>query len=137
MAKTTMTPLALIALFISLTETVLGVGVTQLQGLPQMMLLTFVMVFPVIISVVFFVFLWCRPHTLYTPSEYGSPELVAAFERAMSGADRITRKADEIEELVTKIRSVEDELSKKAKDLEEMIEESSKKSRMYAHFIAG
>lgn len=65
------TPLAIIAGFLSLTELVVGVAITQVTGCVQVMLALFVMIFPTLIASAFFAILWSRPHVFYSPAEYG------------------------------------------------------------------
>jgi hypothetical protein len=77
------TPLWVIGLFVSLTETVLGVGVLQTSGSIQIALTAFVLVFPLLIAGMFFAILWWRPYVLYPPTEYGLETDVASYVRAM------------------------------------------------------
>jgi hypothetical protein len=66
------TPLWIIALFVSLTETVLGVAVFQTQGVVQATLTAFVICFPLMIAGIFFFILWHRPYVLYPPTDFRS-----------------------------------------------------------------
>jgi hypothetical protein len=77
------TPLAVIALFLSLTEIVIGVGVIQTSGMVQIMLAGFVIAFDSLIALAFFVILWFRNAVLYPPSEYGPEVNPAEFVAAM------------------------------------------------------
>lgn len=70
-----MTPLLVISLFISLTETVLGIGVIQTTGGIQIALTVFVIVFPLLIATAFFVILWNRNYVFYSPNEYGQQDV--------------------------------------------------------------
>ncbi len=70
-----MTPLLVISLFISLTETVLGIGVIQTTGGIQIALTVFVIVFPLLIAIAFFVILWNRNYVFYSPNEYGRQDV--------------------------------------------------------------
>lgn len=83
--KRVLTPLWIIALFISLTETVLGVGVIQTSGGVQIALTVFVLSFPLLIAGTFFFTLWKKPWVLYAPMEYGTGTDVKDFVREMSG----------------------------------------------------
>jgi hypothetical protein len=60
--KKAITPLWIVALFVSLTETVLGIAVTQTTGGVQVALTVFVLVFPVLIAGSFFAILWHKPY---------------------------------------------------------------------------
>jgi hypothetical protein len=70
--RTLLTPLGIIAAFLSLTEVVLGLALTRVTGPIQIALATFVMVFPVLIAAAFFYILWHRAYVFYAPSEYGN-----------------------------------------------------------------
>ena len=59
--KRAMTPLWIIALFVSLTEAVLGVAVTQTTTEIQVALTAFVIGFPVLIAGAFFIILVLLP----------------------------------------------------------------------------
>jgi hypothetical protein len=76
------TPLGLMAIFVTLTETALGTVATQTTGTVQMLLTIFVITFPVLIAAAFFAILWDRPHHLYHPSEYTAGTTAEIFERA-------------------------------------------------------
>ena len=77
------TPLWIIGLFVSLTETVLGVGILQTSGGIQIALTVFVLVFPLLIAGAFFAILWFRSYVLYPPTEYGPETDVASYVQAM------------------------------------------------------
>lgn len=80
----TLTPLWVISLFVSLTETVLGIGVIQTSGGIQIALTAFVIVFPLLVAGGFFLILWHKPYVFYSPTEYGQQnvrEYVEAMQR--------------------------------------------------------
>ena len=77
------TPLWIIALFVSLTETVLGTAVFKTSGSIQVALTIFVVLFPVFIAGSFFVILWNRAYVLYPPTEYGSETDISSYVNAM------------------------------------------------------
>ena len=78
-----LTPLGIIALFISLSEMIAGVVLTQVTGSIQIILTIFVIVFPILISLMFFYVLWHRPQVFYHPKEYGKETDVTTFSKAM------------------------------------------------------
>ncbi len=80
--KGPLTPLWIIALFVSLVETVLGIGVMQTTGWVQGALTIFVMIFPLLIAGGFFGILWFKPYVLYPPSEFSQQD-VSAYVKAM------------------------------------------------------
>jgi len=69
--KRSLTPLWVISFFVSLTETVLSIGVIKTDGTIQLALTLFVIIFPIFIASVFFLILWNRPYVFYSPTEYG------------------------------------------------------------------
>lgn len=70
--KGRITPLWIIAAFLTLTEAVLGYAVTQTTDGVQIALTCFVIGFALLVAAAFFVILWNRPFVFYSPSEYGS-----------------------------------------------------------------
>ena len=62
-------PLWVISLFVSLTEAVTGIAVTQAHGGVQGALTAFEIVFPLLVASAFFLILWNRPYVLYPPTE--------------------------------------------------------------------
>ncbi|MGH7774968.1 MAG: hypothetical protein ACREQA_22300 [Candidatus Binatia bacterium] len=66
------TPLWVVAAFVTLTETVLGYAVTKVTGNVQIALTSFVIVFALLVAGGFFLILWNRPYVFYPPSEYTS-----------------------------------------------------------------
>lgn len=85
-----LSPLWIISLFLSLTETVLGVGVFRTKGGIQVALTAFVIVFPVLIAIAFFAILWKRAIVLYRPADFGSDVDPQSFADALRdrGADQ-------------------------------------------------
>jgi hypothetical protein len=83
--KKVITPLWIVALFVSLTETVLGFAVIQTAGGIQIALTAFVIVFPLLIAGFFFAILWKKPYVFYPPTEFGAQVNVREFVAAMDG----------------------------------------------------
>jgi hypothetical protein len=95
-----LTPLWVVSLFVSLTETVLGIGVIQTIGGIQIALTVFVMVFPLLIAGAFFGILWHKPYVFYSPSEYAQQD-VRKYVEAMQSRSHIDSKLfPEIEHVV-------------------------------------
>lgn len=65
----------IISLFLTLTETVLGVAVTQTIDGVQVALTDFVLGFPLSVAAAFFMILWIRPWVFYSPGEYGDTDV--------------------------------------------------------------
>lgn len=78
-----LSPLWVISLFLSLSETVLGIGVLKTEGEIQAALTVFVISFPVLVAVAFFIVLWNRPQVFYRPSDFGNLD-PSSFTRGMT-----------------------------------------------------
>lgn len=65
------TPLWIIAAFVSMTEATLGYALTKTADGVQIALTVFVILFAVLVAAAFFLILWHRPFVFYSPSEYG------------------------------------------------------------------
>lgn len=63
-------PLWIIALFLGLSETTVGVAAAQSDGWVQGLLAVFAVVFPLLVSATFFAILWQRPEVLYAPGDF-------------------------------------------------------------------
>lgn len=70
--KGKITPLWIIASFVSLTEVVLGYAITKTTGGVQVSITVFVILFAILVATAFFLILWHRPYVFYAPSEYGN-----------------------------------------------------------------
>jgi hypothetical protein len=88
------TPLWIVAAFVTLTEVVLGYAVTQTQGGVQISLTVFVISYALLVFTAFFLVLWNRPYVFYPPSEYGNAD-PKHFVEAIRGPN--TRVASQIE----------------------------------------
>jgi uncharacterized protein YbaP (TraB family) len=135
--KSSMTPLWVISLFLTLTETMLGVGVIQTSGGIQVALTVFVLVFPLLVACAFFGILWFKPYVFYTPYEFGSAADAATF------IDAISRDAKTIHEKVTQVASAAEqiealrlELENKAKELEEKIAKAKNEAVALSMFMS-
>lgn len=95
--KRAVTPLVIIALFVSLTEAVLGLALPRSAGGIQVALTAFVIGFPLLILGVFFAILWFKPWVLYPPREFGPQTDVGAFVEAM-GLSLSKGRVDRIEQ---------------------------------------
>lgn len=69
-----MNPLWIISVFFSFTEVTLGYAAWKTDGLVQGALIAFVLLFPTIIAIGFFIIVWYRPQHLYAPRDYSSDE---------------------------------------------------------------
>lgn len=96
-----LTPLSIIAMFLSLSEAVAGIAAIQASGGLQVALGIFVIVFPFAIACAFFVVLWYRPYVFYPPNEYGGKTDVKQYVEAMQ--NRSAKEADILDHLDDKI----------------------------------
>lgn len=81
-ANKSLTPLWIISLFITLTESVIGGAAFNTSGGVQVALVSFAMIFPLIIASGFFALLWFKPHVFYPPGEFANVDVekyVGAF----------------------------------------------------------
>ena len=77
-------PLGIIALFLTVTETVTGLVVSKATGGVQVALTAYVIALPLLVLAIFTVILWVKPFVLYPPSEFGgSGASLAEFVSAM------------------------------------------------------
>jgi len=113
------TPLWIIASFVSFTEVVLGIAVTQVDGGIQIALTAFVITFPLLVASAFFLILWFKTGVFYPPSEYGNTDPMK-YVSAMKGASsietqiatvkRVEENPDDKESKFDLIYSLSDEL---------------------------
>jgi hypothetical protein len=68
------TPLWIVAAFVSLTEVTLGYAITQTTSGVQIALTTFFISFALLVFISFIVILWNKPYVFYPPSEYGDKD---------------------------------------------------------------
>jgi hypothetical protein len=83
-----LSPLWMIALFLSFSETVLGIAVVQTSGGIQIALTCFVIAFPLVVSALFFLILWKRPYVFYPPGEFSAEVDVRTYVEAMQSPVR-------------------------------------------------
>jgi hypothetical protein len=95
-------PLAIIFVFFSFTEVMLGYAVFNTSGNVQVALTAFVIAFPTLAASGFFVFLWFRPQHLYAPKDYGSDEsYLKSMAEARNDRNGLVRLESEIEKIIT------------------------------------
>lgn len=66
------TPLWIVAAFLTLTEVTLSIALIHVSGGVQVALAVFVILFALLVAASFFYILWHRPYVFYSPSEYGN-----------------------------------------------------------------
>jgi len=97
-------PLWVISLFVTFSETALGIAVTATEGSIQVALTCFVVLFPIAVAGAFFAVLWKKPWHLYAPHDFTHVE-VSKFVRALKGAEgvraKIQKTTDQVDRLST------------------------------------
>ena len=101
-----LTPLWIVSLFVTLTETVLGAAATRTGGGVQIALTIFVLGFPLLVAGAFFLILWHRSWVFYSPSEYGNVDPSKYVEVLAQAQARMNRVATRTEEVIDKIAVV-------------------------------
>lgn len=72
--KSGVTPLGIIAAFVTLSETIGGLAATLTTGSIQVAFTSFAVGFPLLVGIAFFAILWRRSYVLYPPQDFG-PEV--------------------------------------------------------------
>lgn len=81
--KKAITPLWIVASFVSFTEALVGVAVIQTRGTVQIALTAFLIIFSILIVGLFFTILYRKPFVFYSPKEYGEGTTVRDYVEAM------------------------------------------------------
>jgi len=119
--KWKVTPLGIVAAFVTLTEAVLGFAVTQVSGGVQVALAAFFIVFALLVAGAFFAILWYKAYVFYPPSEYGDSD-PTKFIDAMKGPVP-TRIAQQIE-MVNRLEQSPQNAEATFKLIDSLIDES-------------
>ena len=97
-----LTPLWIVALFLTFTETVCGVAVTLTAGFVQISLTCFVILFPMLVAGAFFTILWKKPWQLYSPHDFTQVE-VEKFVKALRGVEKARGKIEKASSQVDRL----------------------------------
>ncbi len=84
-SKIRWTPLAVITLFVGLLDSALVIVIPKVAGNIQVALIVFVFLFTFFFFGTFVLFLWKKPHLLYSPGEWGETPKLQEFVQAVSG----------------------------------------------------
>ena len=105
--KQPISPLWVIALFVSLTEVVAGLTVSQAKEGIQIALVVFVIGFPLLVAAAFFAILWWKNWVLYPPSEFSGVDVEqfvlamnTQFVLAMKGTGPMLTARDQLRSLI-------------------------------------
>jgi len=101
-------PLSIIFTFFSFTEVMLGYAVSKTAGSIQLTLTVFVVTFPTLAAIAFFVFLWYRPKHLYAPKDFLTDEAFLKSLAESQESPSLAQLEAEIQKVVTaKLTSTE------------------------------
>jgi len=92
------TPLWIVATFVSLTEVALAYAVTQTKDWVQGILTVFVVLFALGVASAFFYILWHRPYVFFSPSEYGDIDPTTYIQTIREVSPQIAALAESVEE---------------------------------------
>jgi hypothetical protein len=131
-----LTPLAIIALFISLSEVIAGIAAITTSGTVQVLFALFAIGFPILAGILFFWILWHRPWVFYHPTEYGNETDVSTFVEAMQrGFPKVAELDKQIEQTVKKVLTSDNvvnnllsSISTKDNDIQPRVEEILRKT---------
>jgi len=84
-------PLTIIALFVGLTEIAFSIAFTRAPSSSQSTILVFLIGFPTLCAVAFFITLWFRPGNFYGPSDFRTDEAYLAVNKAVENAVQDTQ----------------------------------------------
>lgn len=100
------TPLNVIMAFIALTEVMAGIAIINTQGVNQLLLVIFLIVFPILIASSYFFILFKKPYVLYSPFEYKSADDIERFINTLRNTtDDAKSSFQEIEKLRLEIEN--------------------------------
>lgn len=116
-------PLWIIALFLGLSETTVGIAAALSSGWVQGLLAVFAVAFPVLVSAVFFFILWQRPEVLYAPGDFPEHVSINTYvdgmrRRAAAGPDAIQAVVNDM------LRTVLPDALSSASDASDVVEET-------------
>ncbi|MFK4147063.1 hypothetical protein [Streptomyces sp. NPDC004065] len=100
-APRVLNPLWIIALFLGLSETTVGIAAAQSSGWVQGLLAVFAVVFPVLVSTAFFIILWQRPEVLYAPGDFPEHVSIGTYVDSMRRRSAPAPDPDTIQAVVT------------------------------------
>ena len=130
MAKWRVTPLGIVATFVTLTETVLGLALTQVANGVQVALTVFVIVFALLVAGAFFIILWFRPFVFYSPSEFGDVD-PKSFIDAMRG--RLPERVSEQISMAEQVEARPTDQSAQFRLIDSLIDEAVRQHIILMH----
>ncbi len=88
------TPLGVICLFVIISEIFLSISVNKTSGIIQLILVIFVITFPILVALGFFLVLVYKPYVFYPPSEYPKATNPKEFIGALRGDNSSSEKLE-------------------------------------------
>jgi len=102
-------PLWIISLFMTFSETVLGIAAFNTSGEIQIALTVFVIIFPLLVAIGFFSLLWFRPEHVYAPKDFGNDEsFLKSISEARKSREGLRTLDGDIEERITNVLTSKD-----------------------------
>jgi hypothetical protein len=88
----------IISIFVTFTETVLGIALTRASGGVQIALTVFVIIFPIMIACAFFLILWFRNYVFYSPKEYENVDVEKYVVAMSSRFTTVVKQASDLKD---------------------------------------
>jgi hypothetical protein len=94
--------LSIIALFVGVVEAAFAYPVTQLDGVGQLIMVFFMVLFPVLVAAAFFFILIKYPENLYSPSDFDNSDIFMRLveQRAMRVKEQLITREKQIDEMI-------------------------------------
>lgn len=84
-------PMTIIALFVGLTELALSIVFSNSPSNVQPIILAFIVIFPSLCAIAFYLILWFRPQNFYGPSDYRSDKTYVTMNKAVQKTAEIVQ----------------------------------------------
>lgn len=124
-----LSPLGIFSSFVALVEIALGIVITRITGNSQIILTWFIVIFPCLVLIGFFIIVWFKPINLYPPTDYSSPkeakEFARAFQKPQPEARKESRTTSEDnirDDIDAEIREFQDDPIEEKKIIDELTE---------------
>lgn len=113
-SSTFRTPLAVIGAFAAFSEITITVGMVHAPQTMQVLFAWFTMLYPLVLMILFFIFLWFKPGVLYAPQEYKQESnFMASINGGRQGTPKDNAKLEELAVEVGGLRAYLEALLKK------------------------
>jgi hypothetical protein len=120
-------PLALIAIFASISEVAMTVVLLRLTGDSQYIFIWFVMAFPTLLVGMFFFVLYNKPTVLFSPADYQEDATYLRSLKSGKDSEQLNTRIEQIEEVIATLIEYINKLADSAFPNESSIIEAEKK----------